>query len=571
MIEKIEKTLIKSLATAAKAVGIVAPKVSLEHPDIISHGDYSTNLALAYAKESKVNPKILAEKIVEEFKKKMPDFIAKIETAGPGFIDIKLKDEIFAKEILDIGKDYGKGIHDKGKKIMVEYTDPNPFKIFHIGHLMANTVGEALSRIVEFSGGNVVRANYYGDVGLHVAKTLWGVLQNKEKFPTESIQLLSRIEFLGDMYTLGSKKYETDETAKKEIIEINKKIFEKTDKEINSYYDLGKKWSLEYFETIYKKLGTHFDYYFPESEVAEEGVKVVEEFLKKGVFEKSEGAIIFPGEKHGLHTRVFITSQGLPTYETKEIGLTKKKFEVEPKLAESIVVTANEQDDYFKVVLKALSLMYPDLAKKTTHKSHGLLRFSSGKMSSRKGNIISAEDLIQEIEVMVEEKIKDRKFTSEEYTGIRADVSTAALKYAILRQAIGGDIIYDKEKSVSFEGDSGPYLQYACVRAGTVLIKAEEAVISKKVSVMPEEVTLLEKLLARFPKIVERSRLEYSPHYITTYLTELAAAFNSYYANNLIIDQKNPLSPYRVALTKAFVHVMKNGLWLLGIKVPKRM
>ncbi len=571
MIEEL-KDLIKKSATRA---GISNPKVSLEHPEDISHGDFSTNIAMVHAKELKMNPKTLAEKIVEEMKKDSPEAVSAVDVAGPGFINIKIKDSFFAKEILNIGNEYGKSVEDKGKKIMVEYTDPNPFKIFHIGHLMSNAVGESISRIVEFSGADVVRANYYGDVGLHVAKTLWGVLQNKANFPKESAVLLSRIEFLGDMYVLGSEKYESDTQAKQEIVEINKKIFEKTDKEINNFYDLGKKWSLEYFETIYKKLGTKFDYYFPESEVAGEGIKAVEEFLEKGVFEKSEGAVIFPGEKHGLHTRVFINSQGLPTYETKEIGLTKKKFEVEPKLAESIVVTANEQNDYFKVLLKALSLMYRDLASKTLHKSHGILRFASGKMSSRKGNIISAEDFITDTEALVEEKIKDRKFTPEEHEDIKISVAIAAIKYSILRQAIGSDIIYDKEKSVSFEGDSGPYLQYATVRAVNVLKKAEEEGIKgpiffRKIKV-PEQVTLLEKLLTRFPEVTSRARTEYAPHHIVTYLIELASSFNAYYANNQIVDKDNPLAPYRVELTRAFISVMKNGLWLLGIKVPGRM
>jgi arginyl-tRNA synthetase len=575
VIHKLSTDISTALSTAAEKAGISGAKVKLEHPEVISHGDFASNIAMAHAKALKMNPRELAEKIVVEFKKIQPKEVESIDIAGPGFINIKLKDEVFAKEILAIDEGYGKGTRGKGKRVMVEYTDPNPFKIFHIGHLMANAVGESLSRLVEFSGAEVLRANYYGDVGLHVAKTLWGILKNKEKFPGEKDELISRIQYLGEMYVLGTEAYDTDENAKKEIVEINKKVFEKSDKEINTFYDLGKKWSLEYFETIYKKLGTKFDYYFPESEVADDGVKTVQEFLQKGVFEKSEGAIVFPGEKHGVHTRVFINSQGLPTYEAKELGLAKKKFKVEPGLSESITITANEQSDYFKVLLKALSLMYPELSPKIVHKSHGILRFAEGKMSSRKGNVIAAETLIGDVEAAVEEKMKDRNFTPDEHAETRQDIAIAALKYAILRQAIGTDIIYDKEKSVSFEGDSGPYLQYATVRAGNVLVKAKEAGIKTKgwfVKIQtPEKVTLLEKLLARFPEVTERARLEYAPHHIITYLTELSAAFNAYYAENQIVDPKKPESPYRVLLTKAFVNVMKNGLWLLGIKVPRRM
>jgi arginyl-tRNA synthetase len=192
-------------------------------------------------------------------------------------------------------------------------------------------------------------------------------------------------------------------------------------------------------------------------------------------------------------------------------------------------------------------------------------------MSSRKGNIVSADDLIAEFESLVEEKLKGRELDKKEYEEIKKAVAIAGLRFAILRQSIGGDIIYDPEKAVSFEGDSGPYLQYAVVRANAVLTKAKEAGISKKVKDLPETVSLLEKLILRFPEVVERSRKEYSTHYIVTYLIELSSAFNSYYANNQIINSEDSLSPYRVMITKVFSEIMKNGLWILGIKVPEKM
>ncbi len=197
-----------------------------------------------------------------------------------------------------------------------------------------------------------------------------------------------------------------------------------------------------------------------------------------------------------------------------------------------------------------------------------MLRPSSGKMSSRKGNIVSAEDLIEEFEKLVIEKIKDRDFSPDEKGSICNDVAIAGLKYTILRQSIGGDIIYDPTKAISFEGDSGPYLQYATVRAQAVINKSNKEISIDK---LPDSVSLLEKMILRFPEVIERSRKEYAPHHIITYLTELSSAFNSYYAQNQIIDEKDPISPYRIALTKVFVEIMKNGLWLLGIRVPKRM
>jgi arginyl-tRNA synthetase len=331
---------------------------------------------------------------------------------------------------------------------------------------------------------------------------------------------------------------------------------------------------LDYFDLIYKRLGTKFDKFFFESEVAENGMKIIREFLGKGVFVESEGAVVFKGEDHGLHTRVFVTSQGLPTYETKELGLNTEKFQLYPDLAQSVIVTASEQNDYFLVLLKALELIDPNIAKKTKHISHGILRFSSGKMSSRKGNIIAAEALLADIKELVLEKIIDRGFDPEEANDISDTIAIGAIKYTILRQAIGGDVIFDSAASISFEGDSGPYLQYSVVRASSVLEKAKQEGIEPATDAnvaLPEKVNLLEKLITRFPDVLENARKEYAPQYVATYLIQLAGAFNSFYAGNPIVSKTEPRSPYRVALTKAFVTTMTNGLWVLGIKVPKRM
>lgn len=556
------KEITKILKEATEKVGISDARIELVHPEDMNHGDFSCNVAMVYAKALKMNPKALAEKIVEYAKASGGENIKSIEIAGPGFINFKIKDSYFSNEIIKISKDvenFGKIDIDKGKEIMVEYTDPNPFKVFHIGHLMTNTIGESISRIMEASGAKVIRACYQGDVGLHVAKTVWAILKDG-KYKND-------ITYLGEMYVVGSNKYEEDEQAKIEIVVVNKKIFEKSDPEINKVYEAGRKLSLEYFDGIYEKLGTKFNNFFFESEIADDGIRIVKEFLKKGIFEESDGAIVFPGEKYGEHTRVFINSQGLPTYEAKELGLNKKKFSQYPKLSESIIVTANEQDAYFRVVLKALNEIDKNIGEKTKHISHGLLRPASGKMSSRKGNVVPAETLIKDFELLVDEKTKDRNFTNKEKEIINNQIAIAGLKYTILRQSIGGDVIYDPSKALSFEGDSGPYLQYATVRAQAVVNKAQD----KQVDKLPDTVSSFEKTLIRFPEVVERARLEYAPHYIVTYLTELSSAFNSYYANNQILDEKDILSPYRVLLIKVFVQTMKNGLWILGIKVPGRM
>jgi arginyl-tRNA synthetase len=284
--------------------------------------------------------------------------------------------------------------------------------------------------------------------------------------------------------------------------------------------------------------------------------------------------VVFRGEDHGLHTRVFINSHGLPTYEAKEIGLNATKFKKYPDAEKSIIVTASEQNAYFQVLRKALTLIDERVGTKTEHIGHGMLRFASGKMSSRTGKVITAEALIADIRALVFEKIADRGFSAEDAEEISDVIAIGAIKYTILRQATGGDVIFDSTASISFEGDSGPYLQYSVVRASSVLEKAQAEGITAATdsqAVLPEQVTLLEKMITRFPEILEHASKEKAPQHVANYLIALAGAFNSYYAGHLIADKNEPLAPYRVALTKAFVTTMTNGLWVLGIKVPKKM
>ncbi len=521
--------------------------VVVEKPKEKLHGDYSTNVALVLAKSLKKNPVEVAQKIKDIIDKK---YFKKVEVVG-GFINFFLKDEIFGENVKQILKEkdnFGKNNSLKSKKVIIEYTDPNPFKKFHIGHLMPNTIGESLARVFEFQGASIKRVNYQGDVGVHVAKAVWAIKQGID---------------LQEAYAYGHKAYEENEIQKQEILDINKKIYERSDKEINKLYDQGRKQSLAYFETVYEKLGTKFDHYFFESEVADIGKKIVLEGLKKGIFEKGEkDAVIFKGE----HTRVFISSEGLATYEAKDLALPGLKYKYF-KYDMSVIVTANEQNAYFNVMLDALSKMSPDLAKKTGHIGHGLLRLPSGKMSSRTGTIVPVEDFIKQVEKHIKEKIGERNLADEDMEKI----AIGAIRYSILKQSIGSDIIYDANKSVSFEGDSGPYLQYSYARAISILKRAATERIKPSFKNVPREVSQLEKDMYYFPEIVEKSGKELEPHVVSLYLTELAREFNNYYANSKIVDKEDELSPYKVALTKAFSIIMKNGLWLLGINTLERM
>lgn len=527
---------IKSLIQEATgSLGLEAGDFVVEHPADLSFGDYATNVAVKYGHK---------EQIIRHIVKNKPEWIERVELAGPGFINFYLSKEFFQQnigEIIEKGNEFGKSEDFKNKKVMVEHTQPNPFKDFHIGHLMNNVIGEAVANIFKMNGAEVRTASYHGDVGLHVAKAIWGKMEKPELA-------------WGKAYAYGDEYYEAH---KEEIIEINKKIYDKSDSSLNTLYGKGRKESLEAFEAIYKRLDSYFDYHFYESEAGELGKKIVLAHLSQ-VFEESEGAVIFKGEKFGLHTRVFLNSEGLPTYEAKEVGLA----EIKKNLFSydwSITVTANEQDAFFNVVEVAIGEVFPELKGKLKHLSHGILKLPSGKMSSRMGQIISAESLIEE----VKQKVRGNEA-----------VAIGAIKYMILRQAIGNDIIFNVEKSVSIEGDSGVYLQYAYTRTNSLLERAKNqgATLThcQDVILTGRGIHKVEKLLYRFPEIVDRAGREYAPHYITTYLTELASSFNNFYAHEQIIDN-SPGSSYCLAITKAFNVVMKNGLTILGIPTPERI
>lgn len=556
------------------ALGIASPRVLLEHPDDPAFGDYTTNVALMYSKDLKEKPFVLAQKVAEALREKNIPHVDKIDIAGPGFINISLDRTFFSegvKAILSAGTHFGDTEAKKGQKVIIEYTNTNVLKPLHIGHLMGNIIGESLSRVYERSGAELKRNTYQGDVGLHIAKALWGMKALADKKPKKGT-LRENTAFIGEAYAYGASAYEDDEKAAEEIKVINKAVFEKSDKELNALYAWGRETSLAHFEELYKKLGTKFDYYFFESEVADDALKIVREFVSKGIFEESDGAIVFKGEKYDpkLHTRVFVNSQGLPTYEAKDIAHALRKYKTWA-FDHAIIITANEQNDYFSVVLRALKEVDPDIAARTAHLSHGMLRLSTGKMSSRTGNVITGESLIDDVEDLVKEKIKDRGFAEEEGDKVAETVGIAAIKYSILKQSPGSDIIFDFDKSVSFEGDSGPYLQYTSVRAASVIKKAGEERIAPKVGVVPTEITLLERLVYRLPEVVERSAIENAPHYLTTYLAQVAGAFNSWYGTTKIADAQDPYSPWKLALAAAAKTVIDNGLFLLGMKVPEKM
>jgi arginyl-tRNA synthetase len=535
----------KTLKDASKDLFNVDIEPELTRPDE-QFGDYSTNVAMQIAGQLKKNPREIAVALASKLHS--VEDIAEVNIAGPGFINLKLTDAALFKNLEQKpAKPY------EGKEILVEFGDPNPFKEMHIGHLYSYIVGDAISNLLEASGAKVQRLSYHGDVGLHVAKAIWGMQQGVN---SESVADGIK-QAIGFYYAEGAKAYEHDESAKNEIHEINEHIYKQDDEDINRLYKSGKDKSFGDFQQTLERLKVKKARPYLESESSPVGIEFVNQNTGK-VFEESDGAIVYKGEKVGLHTRVFITSKGLPTYEAKDLGLAELKNRDYPNAAKSIIITAHEQNEYFKVMLAALKEFDESLANKTTHMSHGFLSLSTGKMSSRTGKVYGAVDLISDVERELKAK----------YPGSPEGTDLAAIKYGFLKHRLGSDIVYDVAESVSLEGNSGPYLQYAHARARNILVKAGDGQEPSKIELDQNERSLVRKI-GEYPEVVEKATAELMPHHIATYLYELAQNFNRFYEKSRVIgDEREGI---RLKLVVKYADVLKNGLGLLGITAPDKM
>lgn len=536
--------------------------IVLTRPDP-QFGDYASNAALQLAKPLGKNPREIAENIAQRLRAE--EGVAEVNIAGPGFVNIRLTDKLLLEAV---GRSPRKS--REGKKVVTEYSDPNPFKVLHAGHLYTTLVGDVISRLLETAGADVHRVNFGGDVGLHVAKNMWAIVrrldgENPDRLSEAGDDPHQRAAWLSARYVEGNTAYEDDEQLKAEIIEVNKRVYQLHAEgdhmsPFAQIYWTCREWSYDYFKVLYSELQvTPFEKYYPESVTTPTGIQTVTEQLGKGVYEESDGAIVFNGDKYGLHTRVFINSQGLPTYEAKDVGLIMQKWR-DYAFDVSVIITGNDIIEYMKVVQKSIEQFEPELTKRSIHLTHGNLKLAGGKkMSSRKGNVLLALDVLDAASEATKE------LTGEDNT----DAVLGAVKYAFLKQRVGGDIIYDPKESVSLEGNSGPYLQYAHARARGILRKAEaQAGELAGITIQASERALVQKL-GEYAEVVERAQDELLPHHICTYLYELAQEFNRFYEKNQVVGSDREAE--RVTLVDHYAATLKGGLSILGIAAPERM
>ncbi len=564
ILSTMESEIRKFITVELEALGIAGVDFSVEHPAGLVHGDYATNVAMVCANQLGKNPREIAEQFRAALDGKI-HHVTKIEIAGPGFINFTLGRDFFTEKITAIVAEshtWGANNALHGEDIIFEYTSPNLFKPLHVGNLVGNIVGESISRLFELGGATVHRVNYPSDIGLTVAKGVWGLTKTGGD-PAD-------ISSLGEAYRVGTEGYENDSTAKEEIETVNRALYSGSDETLSALRTKGIETSRARLAELCRMLGTTFDTEIFESEASGIGAEIVRAQVAHGVFEESEGAFIFRGEKYGLHTRVFLNSQGLPTYEAKDLGNFALKQEKYPDWTESFVVTGGEQREYFKVIIAAIREVFPGAKGKVIeHVPTGFLTLTTGKMSSRKGNVLTGESLLDEVKDEARKRAEESR--ADNLDELTEMVAVGALKYQILRQSIGTDIVFDKERALSLEGDSGPYLMYTHARIASIEEKAKEAGMEANTSKVPETSFAIEKLIYQFPEIILKSQSECAPHHLVVFLTALASAFNSFYAHEKIVDTKDTYAPYKLALASAVKATLKNGLWALGMKAPEKM
>lgn len=558
MIQEKIKSLIKE---SLKNLEIEEVTFVVEHPADLEMGDYSTNVVMVLSKTLKSNPKEVAEKIVEEINKNKIPEIEKVEVAGPGFINFFLSKEFFVEsvnEILENKENFGRNTQGNGKKVIVEYSSPNIAKPFTVGHLRSTIIGQAIANILSFSGYEVLKDNHLGDWGTQFGKMIVAIKKfgNESEIENSERPVKNLVELYVRFHDEAEKNKELEDEARAWFTKL-----EQGDVEARRLWQKCVDWSMVEFEKIYKRLGVSFDMMLGESFFEDKMKSVLEDLDKTDFYKESENAklVFFSDEKYP--PLMIQKKDGSTLYATRDLATDKyRRDKWNPDLV--INEVGKEQSLYFQQLFETEEMLGYFKKEQRVHVAHGLYRFKEGKMSTRKGNVIWLEDILDE-GILRASKINPE--TAEV-------VGMGAIKFNDLKSESSKDIVFNWDEILNLEGDSGPYIQYSYVRTQAVLRKAKEMNIVSNVHNSVESIFTLEKLLYRFPEVVSLSAKQYSPHSVAQYLLNVAHEFSSFYGNNQILNNEDiSASSYKLAIVEATSYVFKNGLNLLGIESPEKM
>ena len=526
------------------------------------------------AKEAKMNPAQAAKKL-EETEFPLPKFIIKKLAAGP-YLNFFFDFNVIAKElVLEIaaGKAFGKKLTDKTPKTMVEYSQPNTHKELHVGHMRNLCYGDALIRLHRYAGFDIIASTFPGDVGTHVAKCLWYLKYHNQ----EAVPSVRKGAWLGKMYSTAHNKLEDERGSDKEVTNREQltMILKELEQKSGEFYELWKEtreWSIELMNEVYNWAGVKFDQWYWESEVDSDSVKLVREYQARGLFTEDQGAVGINLEEHKLGFCMLLKTDGNGLYATKDIELARRKFE-NNGIERSLYVVDKRQEHHFKQVFKVLELMGFENAKKCMHLQYDFVELPDGAMSSRKGNIVPLQSLIEEMVKMIKEQYLVRykdEWPAEEIEKTAQIVAKGAIKYGMTRIDPNKKIVFDMKEWLKLDGESGPYIQYAYARINSMLNKLGAPTTSELVFETTQEHDVIGHLM-KFNSVVQEAVEQYKPSYLTAYLYDLGRYYNSFYAECPVGSAAEPVRSSRLTLSKAVAQTLKQGLSLLGIEAPERM
>lgn len=565
-------------------------KVILEVPKEKEHGDLTTNIALRCAKLMSLTPNELAKELIALFSNS--EQVKKIEVAGPGFLNFYLENNLVKSIVNEILENplYGESKFI-GEKWLIEHTSPNPNKAMHLGHLRNNITGMAISNIAKAAGADVVMDCIDNNRGIAIAKLMWGYLKfgnkdsaknvedinywvnNQTEWLTPDEAGLTSDKFMDKMYVLGSEDFKNKDIEQK----VRQLVidWEAEDKNTWILWEKVLQYVYEGQTRTLQRLGSKWDHVWHEHEHYKEGKEIVEFGIEKGIFTKlNDGAIVTNLKEYKLPDTIVIKKDGTSLYITQDLALTKKKIaKFNPD--KIFWVIGPEQSLAMKQVFAVSNQLGYGSLDKFIHIAYGFISIKGqGKMSSRAGNVIYIDDLLDEARDSVLEKIKNETLSNDEKLDVAEKVGIAAVKYSILKVGRTTDTAFDFETSLSFEGDSGPYLMYTYARCASILRQYGQV---NKVDNLDEvfntedEAELL-RLLAKFTEIIKEAAVNYSPNLICSYLFELSQCFNKFYNQHSVLKaETEELIRSRVALTSATAQVIKKGLGLLGIDTVESM
>ena len=550
-----------------------AQKVDIQNSTKKEFGDFQTNFAMVSSKLIGKNPREIANTLVDNFAEN--DIIEKLEIAGPGFINIYLKNSFLNEEIKKLENEkYDFSFLNTDKTVIIDYSSPNIAKRMHIGHLRSTIIGDSIKRILQFLGFHTLADNHIGDWGTQFGKLIVAYKNwlNKKAYAEDPIGELERI------YVLFSEESKKNPALEDEAREELKKLQlgnEHNQKLWKEFIDI----SLKEYNKIYDRLGVNFDYYYGESFYNNLMPSVLEELKKKGIAREDQGALVVFFENDKLPPAIVQKKDGSFLYTTSDLATMKFRKD-ELNVDEAVYLTDDRQQNHFKQIFEIGELLGEPYNYKKTHVVFGIMRFGDGMIfSSRSGNIIRLVDLLDEAKTQVKKVIDEKNpdIPEDEKEEIAEIVGSGAIKYFDLSQNRTSDITFTWDKVLSFEGNTGPYLQYTYVRIMSIFRKLKEENINvKNKDIILENMNGIERELAvellRFPQAVVKSYESYRPNIIADYLFDTAKLFNNFYNSSSILKEEDKkVMDARILLVEKTAFILKQGLGLLGINTVDRM